>query len=158
MDNKTKTMKGNIMPRKITNDDLKNRRDLCMMKIRLNQHNMKETNDKYSETIAELEAREKRRQDILMKTLFDAAVPYFGINISPEELSEKFKWIMDSERNKGAVNILRQLEEERVKQIEAAEAERISKLREGHSTLFEKIDELESELSNISSASEVSET
>lgn len=78
-----------------------------------------------------------------MKTLFDTAIPYFGINIDPEELAEKFKWKMDSERNRGAVKILAQLEEKRVEQIEAAEAERIQELRKNHSSLFKKIDELD---------------
>ena len=137
------------MPRKITDNVLKDRRDLCMMKIRLNQHNMQETNDKYSDTIAELAAREKHRQEILMKTLFDVAIPYFGINITPEELVEKFKWIMDSDRNKGAVKILAQLEEKRIEQIETAEAERIQELRKNHSSLFKKIDELDSKTTEI---------
>ncbi len=143
------------MPRKITDNVLKDRRDLCMMKIRLNQHSMKETNDKYSNTIAELEAREQHRQEILMKTLFDAAIPYFGINITPEELIEKFKWIMDSERNKGAVKILAQLEEKRVEQIEVAEAKRIQELRKNHSSLFKKIDELDGK-NTVETQSEVS--
>ena len=143
------------MPRKITDNVLKDRRDLCMMKIRLNQHNMQETNDKYSDTIAELETREQRRQEVLMKTLFDTAIPYFGINITPEELAEKFKWIMDSERNRGAVKILAQLEEKRIEQIEAAEAERIQELRKNHSSLFKKIDELDAQsATEVSPASE----
>lgn len=124
------------MPRKIETEDLKNRRDLCLRKIEKNDLSMRDTRKRLQETLDELERREKERTDSLKDKLFEIAMPYFGNNISEDELEEWFKKIMDAERNKGAVVTLKHLEEERVRKIEAEDAARFEKLKENHKTLF----------------------
>ena len=67
--------------------------------------------------IAELARREEMRIDTLKGTLWEAAVPFFGINISPKELKVKFELIMNDSRNAGIVRQLREREEERVRAL-----------------------------------------
>ncbi len=124
------------MPRKIETEDLKNRRDLCLRKIEKNDLSMRDTRKRLQETLDELERREKERTDSLKDKLFEIAMPYFGNNISEDELEDWFKKIMDADRNKGAVVTLKRLEEERVRKIEAEDAARFEKLKENHKTLF----------------------
>lgn len=124
------------MPRKIETEDLKNRRDICLRKIEKNDLSMKDTRKKLQETLDELERREKVRTDGLKEKLFEMAMPYFGNNISEEELEEWFKKIMDADRNKGAVITLKRLEEERVRKIEAEDTARFEQLKKDHKTLF----------------------
>ena len=140
------------MPRKIETEDLKNRRDLCLRKIEKNDLSMRDTRKRLQETLDELERREKERTDSLKDKLFEIAMPYFGNNISEDELEEWFKKIMDADRNKGAVVTLKRLEEERVRKIEAEDAARFEQLKKDHKTLFsdskkaEKADEDSSDL------------
>ena len=124
------------MPRKIETEDLKNRRDLCLRKIEKNDLSMRDTRKRLQVTLDELERREKERTDSLKDKLFEIAMPYFGNNISEDELEDWFKKIMDADRNKGAVVTLKRLEEERVRKIEAEDAARFEKLKENHKTLF----------------------
>ena len=124
------------MPRKIETEDLKNRRDLCLRKIEKNDLSMRDTRKRLQETLDELERREKVRTDGLKEKLFEIAMPYFGNNISEDELEEWFKKIMDADRNKGAVITLKRMEEERIRKIEAEDAARFEKLKENHKTLF----------------------
>ncbi len=124
------------MPRKIETEDLKNRRDLCLRKIAKNDLSMKETRKRLQETLDELERREKLRTDGLKEKLFEVAMPYFGNNITEQELEEWFKKIMDADRNKGAVITLKRMEEERVRKIEAEDAARFEQLKKDHNTLF----------------------
>ena len=97
---------------------------------------MKDTRKRLQETLDELERREKERTDGLKDKLFEVAMPYFGNNITKEELEEWFKKIMDADRNKGAVITLKRLEEERVRKIEAEDVARFEQLKKDHKTLF----------------------
>ena len=124
------------MPRKIETEDLKNRRDLCLRKIEKNDLSMRDTRKRLQETLDELERREKLRTDGLKEKLFEVAMPYFGNNITEQELEEWFKKIMDADRNKGAVITLKRLEEERVRKIEAEDTARFEQLKKDHKTLF----------------------
>lgn len=124
------------MPRKIKTEDLKNRRDLCLRKLEKNDLSMKDTRKRLQETLDELARREKKRTDGLKDKLFEIAMPYFGMNISEKEPEDWFKKIMNADRNKGAVVTLKRLEEERIKKIEAEDAARFEKLKEGHKKLF----------------------
>ena len=90
------------MSRTITNNDLKNKRDLSAWRIELNGYDMSETNAKHESAVKELAEREEKRIGILKDTLWKAAVPFFGINITPEKLKEKFESIMNAECNMDA--------------------------------------------------------
>ena len=151
MDNKTKTMKGNIMPRKITNDDLKNRRDLNAWKIELDGYKMADTHSKHAAAVAELAKREEKRIGALKDTLWETAVPYFGINISPEELKAKFELIMNDSRNAGIVRQLKENEEQRLRALEADDINRVDDLKSKHAKL---IDELNKEKEKAESNSD----
>ena len=107
------------MPRKITIKDLKNKRDYNAWKIELENHKMADTHAKHDAAVAELARREEMRIVALRDTLWEAAVPFFGVNISPEELKAKFELIMNDNRNAGIVRQLREREEERVRALEA---------------------------------------
>ena len=128
------------MPRTITNNDLKDRRDLSAWRIELNGYDMSETNAKHESAVKELAEREEKRIDKLKDTLWKAAVPFFGINITPEKLKEKFENIMNAECNIDAVLALMNEEEERVRQIEAEDAERVAELKKGHTKLIKALE------------------
>ena len=61
---------------------------------------------------------------------YELCSPVFGSHTTENEVKEWFKKIMTSERNKGAVEALKQLEARHVKEIEEHEAERINALKE----------------------------
>lgn len=128
------------MSRTITNNDLKNKRDLNAWRIELNGYDMSETNAKHESAVRELAEREEKRIGILKDMLWKAAVPFFGINITPEKLKEKFESIMNAECNMDAVLTLMNEEEERVRQIEAEDAERVAALKKGHTKLIKALE------------------
>ena len=128
------------MSRTITNNDLKNKRDLSAWRIELNGYDMSETNAKHESAVRELAEREEKRISKLKDTLWKAAVPFFGINITPEKLKEDFLKIMNDDRNKGAVISLQRREEERVRKLEAEDAERVAELKAGHTKLIKALE------------------
>ena len=128
------------MSRTITNNDLKNRRDLSAWRIELNGYDMSETNAKHESAVRELAEREEKRINVLKDTLWNAAVPFFGINITPEKLKEKFESIMNAECNIDAVLALMNEEEERVRRLEAEDAERVAELEAGHTKLIKALE------------------
>ena len=128
------------MSRTITNNDLKDKRDLSAWRIELNGYDMSETNAKHESAVRELAEREEKRIGILKDTLWKAAEPFFGINITPEKLKEKFESIMNAECNIDAVLTLMNEEEERVRQIEAEDAERVAELKKGHTKLIKALE------------------
>ena len=128
------------MPRTITNNDLKNKRDLSAWRIELNGYDMSETNAKHESAVKELAEREEKRIGILKDTLWKAAVPFFGINIPPEKLKEKFENIMNAECNIDAVLALMNEEEDRMKKLEAEDAERVAALKAGHTKLIKALE------------------
>ena len=128
------------MSRTITNNDLKNKRDLSAWRIELNGYDMSETNAKHESAVRELAEREEKRISKLKDTLWNAAVPFFGINIPPEKLKEKFESIMNAECNIDAVLTLMNEEEERVRKLEAEDAERVAELKKGHTKLIKALE------------------
>ena len=122
------------MPRKITIKDLKNKRDYNAWKIELEDHKMADTHAKHDAAVAEL-----ARRDTLKDTLWEAAVPFFGINISPEELKAKFELIMNDSRNAGIVRQLREREEERVRALETEDMTRVEELMLKHAKLIDDL-------------------
>ena len=127
------------MPRKITIKDLKNKRDYNAWKIELEDHKMADTHSKHDAAVAELARREEMRIDTLKGTLWEAAVPFFGVNISPEELKAKFELIMNDNRNAGIVRQLREREEERVRALEAEDMTRVEELMLKHAKLIDDL-------------------
>ena len=127
------------MPRKITIKDLKNKRDYNAWKIELEDHKMADTHAKHDAAVAELARREEMRIDTLKGTLWEAAVPFFGINISPEELKAKFELIMNDSRNAGIVRQLREREEERVRALETEDMTRVEELMVKHAKLIDDL-------------------
>ena len=127
------------MPRKITIKDLKNKRDYNAWKIELEDHKMADTHAKHDAAVAELARREEMRIGALKDTLWEAAVPYFGINISPEELKAKFELIMNDSRNAGIVRQLREREEERVRALETEDMTRVEELMLKHAKLIDDL-------------------
>ena len=128
------------MPRKPTLTELKNRRDYNAWKIELDGYNMTDTNKRYNDAVRELEERETERIGKLKDTLWTAAAPFFGKNITPEELQKHFEQLMNDKRNAGMVRMLKQDEEKRVKALTEEDNARIAKLKSNHSTLFEKLE------------------
>ena len=127
------------MPRKITIKDLKNKRDYNAWKIELEDHKMADTHAKHDAAVAELAKREEIRIDTLKGTLWEAAAPFFGVNISPEELKAKFELIMNDSRNAGIVRQLREREEERVRALEAEDMTRVDELMLKHAKLIDDL-------------------
>ena len=128
------------MPRKLTIEELKNRRDYNAWKIELDGYNMTDTHKRYYDAVRELEARESERTDILKDTLWKAAASFFGINITPDKLKEYFEQMMNDNRNAGMVRKLKEEEEMRVKAIEAEDSVRLAKLRSDHATLVDRLE------------------
>lgn len=146
------------MPRKITIKDLKNKRDYNAWKIELEDHKMADTHAKYDAAVAQLARREEMRIGTLKDTLWEAAVPFFGINISPEELKAKFELIMNDSRNAGIVRQLRENEEQRVRTLEANDINRVDELMSKHTKLIDELNKEKEKAENnsgeVSSASE----
>ena len=146
------------MSRKITTKEWKNRRDFNAWKIELDDYNMSDPRVKYDEAIRELAGREEKRIGVLKDTLWEAAVPFFGVNITPEKLREKFEEIMNAKCNENAVFVLMTEEEERVKAIEVEEAARLEELRGKHTKLVNNLDRVRRSAANKSEGSSASET
>ena len=127
------------MPRKITIKDLKNKRDYNAWKIELEDHKMADTHAKHNAAVAELARREEKRIGVLKDTLWETAVPFFGVNISPEELKAKFELIMNDSCNAGIVRQLREREEERVRALEAEDMTRVEELMVKHAKLIDDL-------------------
>ena len=117
------------MSRKVTIDDKKNRRDLLMMSIEEKKKALQpsiEALEKLNQEFAEEDEKAlSERKDLF----YELCAPVFGSYTTEKEVKEWFKKIMISERNKGAVEALKQLEANHVKEIEEHEAERITALR-----------------------------
>lgn len=146
------------MPRKITTEEWKNRRDFNAWKIELDGYNMTDTHAKYDEAVTVLAEREEKRIGALKDTLWEAAAPFFGVNITPEDLKKYFIQIMKDDRNAGIVRKLKSLEEQRVKDLEAEDNARLAELRESHSTLVEKLDKAKKKANEKSEDSPVSDS
>ena len=117
------------MSRKVTIDDKKNRRDLLMMSIEEKKKALQpsiEALEKLNQEFAEEDEKAlNERKDLF----YELCSPVFGSYTTETEVREWFK-IMTSELNKGAVEALKQLEANHVKEIEEREAERINALKE----------------------------
>ena len=138
------------MPRKITIKDLKNKRDLNAWKIELNGYKMADTHAKHAAAVAELAKREEKRIGVLKDTLWETAVPFFGVNISPEELKAKFELIMNDNRNAGIVRQLRENEEQRVRTLEVDDIERVDELMSKHTKLIGELNKEKEKAENSS--------
>ena len=145
------------MSRKITLKEWKNRRDFNAWKIELDDYNMSDTRVKYDEAIKELARCEEKRIGVLKDTLWKAAAPFFGVNITPEKLREKFEEIMNAKCNEDVVLMLMTEEEERVKAIEVEEAARLEELRGKHTKLIKKLDKIKNPAATKSEETSASE-
>lgn len=132
------------MPRKITIDDWKDKRDYNAWKFEVDSHNAGATHAKYEDAVKAIAKHEENRIGELKDTLWDAAAPFFGVNITPEELKKYFELLMNDNRNAGLVRKLKAFEEERVKEIEAAENARLEVLKSAHEKLYEKYEKIRS--------------
>ncbi len=150
------------MPRKITINDWKDKRDYNTWKYEVDGYNLNATHARYEDAVKVIAASEENRIGELKDTLWDAAAPFFGVNITPEELKKYFELLMNDNRNAGLVRKLKALEEERVKEIEAAENARLEVLRSTHEKLYEKyekikgMDKSEGPLTSDSDSDEIS--
>ena len=132
------------MPRKITIDDWKDKRDYNTWKYEVDGYNLNATHARYEDAVKVIAASEEKRIGELKNTLWYAMVPFVGINITPPELKEAVERIMNS---KGIEDILLELmvqEEKRVKEIEAAENARLDELKSSHEKLYEKYEKIKS--------------
>lgn len=129
------------MPRKITTEEWKNRRDYNAWKIKLDEYTMSDTHAKYEEAVKVIAQREEDRITKLKDTLWEAAVTYFGINITPEELKAAFEKIMNAKCNENAVLDLMSKEEERKKTLQAEDEKRIATLKAKHTKLIKSLEE-----------------
>lgn len=132
------------MPRKITIDDWKDKRDYNTWKYEVDGYNLNATHARYEDAVKVIAASEEKRIGELKDTLWGAMVPFVGINITPSELKEAVERIMNS---KGIEDILLELmvqEEKRVKEIEAAENARLDELKSSHEKLYEKYEKIKS--------------
>ena len=132
------------MPRKITINDWKDKRDYNTWKYEVDGYNLNATHARYEDAVKVIAEHEKKRIGELKNTLWDAMVPFVGINITPPELKEAVERIMNS---KGIEDILLELmvqEEKRVKEIEAAENARLDELKNSHEKLYEKYEKIKS--------------
>ena len=93
---------------------------------------------------------EDKRIGVLKDTLWKAAEPFFGVNITPDNLREKFEEIMNAKCNENAVFVLMTEEEERVKAIEVEEAARLEELRGKHTKLVNNLDRVRRSAANKS--------
>ena len=118
------------MSRKVTIDDKKNRRDLLIMSIEEKKKALQpsiEALEKLNQEFAEEDEKAlNERKDLF----YELCSPVFGSHTTEKDVKEWFKKIMTSELNKGAVEALKQLEANHVKEIEEHEAERINALKE----------------------------
>ena len=130
------------MPRKITIDDWKDKRDYNAWKFEVDSHNAGATHARYEDAVKAIAASEEKRIGELKDTLWGAAAPFFGVNITPEELKKYFELLMNDNRNAGLVRKLKALEEERVREIETAENARLEVLRSAHEKLYEKYEKI----------------
>ena len=132
------------MPRKITINDWKDKRDYNTWKYEVDGYNLNATHARYEDAVKVIAEHEKKRIGELKNTLWDAMVPFVGINITPPELKEAVERIMNS---KGIEDILLELmvqEEKRVKEIETAENARLDELKSSHEKLYEKYEKIKS--------------
>ena len=130
------------MPRKITIDDWKDKRDYNAWKLEVDSHNIGTTHARYEDAVKVIAEHEEKRIGELKDTLWDTMVLFVGINITPPELKETVERIMNS---KGIEDILLDLmvqEEKRVKEIEEADNARLDKLKTAHDKLYEKYEKI----------------
>ena len=130
------------MPRKITIDDWKDKRDYNAWKLEVDSHNIGTTHARYEDAVKVIAEHEEKRIGELKDTLWDTMVPFVGINITPEELKKYFELLMNDNRNAGLMRKLKALEEERVKEIETAENTRLEVLKSAHEKLYEKYEKI----------------
>ena len=118
------------MSRKVTIDDKKNRRDLLMMSIEEKKKALQPSIDALEKLNQEFAEEDEKALNERKDLFYELCAPVFGSHTTETEVREWFGKIMTSERNKGAVEALKQLEAMHVKEIEEHETERISALKE----------------------------
>ena len=118
------------MSRKKTIDDKKNRRDLLMMSIEEKKRALQPSIEALEKLNQEFAEEDEKALNERKELFYELCAPVFGSHTTEKEVKEWFKKIMTSERNKGAVEALKQLEANHVKEIEEHEAERNNALKE----------------------------
>ena len=118
------------MSRKVTIDDKKNRRDLLMMSIEEKKKALQPSIEALEKLNQEFSEEDEKALNERKDLFYELCSPVFGSYTTETEVREWFKKIMTSERNKGAVEALKQLEANHVKEIEEHEAEHINALKE----------------------------
>ena len=111
-------------------------------KFEVDSHNAGATHAKYEDAVKVIAGSEEKRIGELKDTLWGAAAPFFGVNITPEKLKKYFELLMNDNRNAGLMRKLKALEEERVKEIETAENTRLEVLKSAHEKLYEKYEKI----------------
>ena len=118
------------MSRKVTIDDKKNRRDLLMMSIEEKKKALQPSIEALEKLNQEFVEEDEKALNERKDLFYELCSPVFGSHTTENEVKEWFKKIMTSERNKGAVEALKQLEANHVKEFEEHEAKRINALKE----------------------------
>ena len=117
------------MSRKVTIDDKKNRRDLLMMSIEEKKRALQPSIDALEKLNREFAEEDEKALNERKELFYEICAPVFGSHTTDKEVRDWFGKIMTSERNRGAVEALKQLEAKHLKEIEEHEAERITALR-----------------------------
>ena len=118
------------MSRKVTIDDKKNRRDLLIMSIEEKKKALQPSIEALEKLNQEFAEEDEKALNERKELFYELCAPVFGSYTTETEVREWFKKIMTSERNRGAVEALKQLEANHVKEIEEHESERITALKE----------------------------
>ena len=101
------------MPKKITLEDKIAKRDRLWEQIEKSRAEIQPKVDAYNAIDAEIKADIERLEREKRDTVYDHIMSVFGEDISPEEFKTEFNKLINDPRNKGFVEHLKHLQEQR---------------------------------------------